>query len=166
MKTKIVSLLFAALTALSVNAVTSVTTITSSATTTNALLPTAQLYVSQITVANATAVTNTLAFYDAPTNVLAWTRAAYTNTVTFSTNIVQTFTNFSGVTQSVTNAAVYTVSNPVAAATSNYKSLTTIVVGPGSTVTYTPVNGLLTSFGLAATSLTNATVTVEYSNIR
>lgn len=166
MKRSIVSLLGSFALAFGALADPSVTTITSGVTSTNALLPSRQVFIAQVTVANATAVTNTLSLYDAPTNVLTWTRGAYTNTYTYATNIVQTWTNFSGVSTSVTNAAVFTASNPVAAATNDYRLLTSIVVGPGATVTYTPVNGLLTSFGLAAKSLTNATVTVEYSDIR
>lgn len=159
---KYIALLMAAIVlTLQLNAAQVVTSITGAST--NSVLQ-QPVTITQVVVANPTAATLTLSIFDAPTNSLTWTRGAYTGIQTYSTNYVTTFTNFSGVVQTETNAAVFTAPLVVGAATNNYRLLTTITVAAGTSFTFTPISPYTTSFGLCSTNNTNCTVTTTYNS--
>ena len=155
-----------ALATISLNAATLTQGVTSGITATNSLIGTNAVWVSSVAFANPTAVTATYSLYDAPASTLTYTRGAYTNWISFTTNYVTTITNFSGVVQSETNAAVYTVANPVSSATGNYRLLVTVAVPAGETYTYQPNGGVIASFGVAVVTSTNGTFTLNYSSIK
>jgi len=147
----------------SYGAVASVTTTSAN---TNSILSSNQVYIASVTIANNTAQPLQVALFDAPTNVLTFSASAYTNYTTYATNYVVVFTNFSGVVQSNTNAAVFTEARSIPAATRNYRLLVYQAVGASSTVTYNPIGGLTTDYGICSTNNTNCTITVTYSGLR
>ena len=122
--------------------------------------------VTQVSVANATGVTATVALYDAPSTTLTYTRAAFSVPVSYTTNMVTTYTNINGVSTSVTNAALYTLTTSVAAATNSYRAVTTLSIPANTTLTWTPVNGAYVNYGLATTNSAAVTVTTSYSTTR
>ena len=58
--------------------------------------------------------------YDSPTNVWTYTTADYTNTVSYGTNYIYSWTNYYGVVNSWTNMTLVDVQNTVAASTNAY----------------------------------------------
>lgn len=116
----------------------------------------------QMVLANNDATATTLRFYDAPTNRLNYTNAAYTNYITYTTNIVSVITLPSGVLQTNTNSGVFTVAQTVAAAATFYRNVATVVIPASSTIVYSPTNGLLVGFGFAVTNVGNATITTTW----
>jgi len=114
---------------------------------------------------NASSGTNTtLSLVDATTATnFVTTIAAYTNNIQYVTNYITTYTNFFGVTTSLTNAAVLTVANPVAASTYTAPIRASFSALASTTTTATPVNYLF-EYGCQVTnsSLGAATITVQY----
>lgn len=107
---------------------------------------------------------NPIKLFDAPTSTLTVVRSGFTNTITYSTNIVITTTNFNGVVQLSTNAAVYTIPNNVTAVTNSYNTLTFLTIPASGSVTLTPLGGLYATYGLTATNLGTYSLTVTYSS--
>ena len=106
-------------------------------------------------------------FYDAPTNAITWSRGAYTNWTTYTTNIVVTTTNYQGVVETSTNLATFTLPLANGAATATYELLKSFTVGIGGTTTWNPSGGVYLSYGLASTNnQTNITVNSTYSNTK
>lgn len=135
---------------------------------TNSIITSNAVQISQVVVANAGAGTMLVNLYDAPDTNLTYVRAAYTNTLSYTTNMVTTFTNFSGVVQSNTNLVLFTYSSVAPQATNTYRLLTTISVPASSTYTWTPSgnDGIYANFGVTSTVNTNGTVTVYYNSAR
>lgn len=107
---------------------------------------------------NVSASVNTW-FFDAPSTVLTNVVGAYTNTLTYGTNFVTTWTNFWGGTNSVTNIAIVEVSNPVIASTNTYQ-IRLAPVGTGTTLTkYDNVNYYFVN-GLTITNSGTGTATI------
>jgi len=120
--------------------------------------------INRIDVANATANTATITFIDAPGSTLTFTTAAYTNRLTYSTNIVTSWTAITGVTYTETNNVVYTIPNTVAAATNSFRALTTLTVPANSTASWIPTGfSGYAAFGLAATNNIALTATINYA---
>ena len=118
--------------------------------------------VQSIIVANNAASAATVTFYDSPTNTFTYVNGAYTNYVSYSTNIVQVITLPSGVLQTNTNSGVFTVAQVVAASTNSYRQVATLNVAANATLVYYPTNGLLVAFGLSETNNTNVTITTTW----
>lgn len=120
--------------------------------------------VNRIDVANSTTNSATITFFDAPGATLTFTTAAYTNRLTYSTNIITSWTAITGVTYTETNNVVYTIPNTVAAATNTFRALTTITVPANSTASWIPTGfSGSAGFGLAATNNIALTATINYS---
>ena len=101
--------------------------------------------------------------YDNNTNggfAYIYTNAAYSSRGYYTTNLVSTYTNASGILSTNTYPGVFTYTNTVASASNNL-----VVQWSGSV----PVNGVVTFFtdislgkGLLLRTDTNVTVTVDY----
>lgn len=122
--------------------------------------------IQSIIIANDVASALTVKFFDAPTNVLTYVNAAYTNYLSYTTNIVSVYTTPAGVLQTNTNSGIYTYASTVSAATNAYRTVATINVGASGTTVYYPTNGLIVAFGLCVTNNTNCTITTTYSPSR
>lgn len=129
--------------------------------------------IASVTVANATGVTATVCLVDSSSktsgpngNGLTYTRAAFTTTTSYTTNMVTDYTNINGVATSVTNSALYTLTSTTAATTNNYRVINTIVVPANTTLTWTPVNGAYANNGVLSTNSAAVTVTTSYSTTR
>jgi len=79
--------------------------------------------------------------------------AAYNSRTVYSTNIVTTFTNFTGVVQSYTNAALAYVDVTVPAATNEARRVYQLYVPANGTATITPLNPLGFTYGLQVKSV-------------
>lgn len=94
---------------------------------------------------------NTITVYDndsaSSTNRV---RAAYTTTTQYTTNVVMTFTNFTGVVQSYTNTVLARVNSTVAASTNEARRVFRIVVPANGTVTVAPILPYGTTYGVQA----------------
>lgn len=109
----------------------------------------------------------TIYFYDAPTNVLTWTRGAYTNWTAATETTVVTTTNYQGVVETATNSTVTINPNAVAGGSQSFKLFKTFTIAAGATATWNPANGVYLSYGLAATNnATNLVVNYSYSTLR
>jgi uncharacterized membrane protein len=105
--------------------------------------------------------------YDAPSTNFTWSRGAYTNWTTYTTNIAVVTSDYNGVSITNTYAATYTLPNAVSSGTANYKLLKTFSVAAGESATWEPTGGVFLSYGLACTnSVTNTVINWSYSNIR
>lgn len=111
--------------------------------------------------------TVTVLFYDSPSTNTTWVSGAYTNTTTYTTNIVVITTDYYSNTTTNTNAAVYTIAHAVSAATNSYRLIKSMTATAGATVSWVPSGGVYTSYGLGAqNSATNTTINYVYSTIR
>jgi len=136
-----------------------------SAVSTNSLIASGVL-ITEITVANSGAAGVTLGFFDNNLASTVWTNSAYTNRLSYITNLVTSFTNFSGVIQTNTNSVIYTIDQAYAAATNNRTKFLTLTVSNGQTYVYTPTDVLVAGLGLTITNtMTNGTLTVKYSTL-
>jgi hypothetical protein len=159
MKTLITSLILMVL-AVSVKAETLSTSL---ATGTNVIKASQSLYISSIQFANGTGSAVTVELFDAPTNVLTYSVGAYTNHITYTSNIVSTVVGFGGSTNSFTNSVLVTVANPVSSATPAYRSITKVAIPANSSLTV-PINTMV-AFGVTATNNGVATVTMTYEKL-
>lgn len=160
MKNLIKSLILVALLAVSVKAET---VSTSLATGTNVIKASQSVFISSIQFANGTGSAVTVELFDAPTNVLTYTVGAYTNFVTFTSNVVSTVVGFDGATNSFTNSTLSIAANPVAANTNNYRSIIKVTVPASSSLTV-PVN-TVAGFGVTATNNGVVTATLTYQKL-
>ena len=69
-------------------------------------LPSGAIQVSQITLLSTATTAGRALIYDCPTNVFMYTNAAYTQPISYVTNYISTWTNYWGVTNSITNVAL------------------------------------------------------------
>lgn len=82
--------------------------------------------------------------------------------LTYSTNIVSTFTNRAGVVQTSTNTVLYTTTQTIAATTNEARRLYRITLPANGSVVFEPGGlGLGASFGLNALASSNATYNVR-----
>jgi len=121
------------------------------------------IHLQQLEVINNAATAVSVYFYDAPTNVLTQVVGAFTNWLTYNTNIVITTTNYQGVVETATNLATYTIPRAVSQATNSYRLFKTITVAAGGDTTWTPVTGVYLSYGLAATN-NNTNTTINWTS--
>lgn len=152
--------------ALLTSRVLAIDVVTSLATNDTQSISSSGIYIASVTIQNATGVTGTFRLLDAPSTSLTYTRGSFTVPTSYSTNYVSTYTNINGVVTSVTNSALFTLNTTVAASTNSYKTINLITVPANSTVTWTPVNGAYTVFGLLVTNNIVSTMTTSYAPIR
>ena len=114
-----------------------------------AVLSTSGVSISNFQVNDTSGSANTVILYDndsaSSTNRVY---AAYTGVVQYTTNIVTTFTNFTGVSQSYTNTVLKTDNITVAASTNQARRVFTFTVPANGSVTFTPTYPAGTTFGL------------------
>lgn len=123
--------------------------------------------INQITLANAAAAAVTIKLYDAPTNVLTYVVAAYTNVIRSSSSVITTYTNILGRVESRTNTVLGITYAPTSAVTNNYRLIYTGVVPASSTLSFVPTSPLSYGLGLALNnSATNVAATIDYSPSR
>lgn len=113
-----------------------------------------------IATAAGTNYTTNLLVYDCPTNVFAYTNAAYTNIISYATNYISTWTNYYGATNSVTNISLVDATNNVAAQSNSYPQRMNLAF-PSNSVTrldnvnyYFYITPWVTNVGPGAISLT------------
>jgi hypothetical protein len=91
---------------------------------------------------------NTITLYDndsaSSTNRV---RAAYTTTTQYTTNVVMSFTNFTGVVQTYTNAVLARVNSTVAASTNEARRVFRIALPANGTVSVAPTEPYGTTYG-------------------
>lgn len=118
-----------------------------------------------LSVSAATFSTNSanIFIYDTPTNQFLYTNAAYTNILSYATNWINTWTNYYGRTNSVTNIALIDVTNTVTGTTNSYNLEFAASIGTNATVTANNVNAVFT-YGVWVTnqSVGASTVTITY----
>lgn len=149
---------------LTASAQTQTATVSTSAAARNTMITNAARLLS-VTIANDTAQPLTVKLFDAGYNAstnLTWTNSAYTNTISYTTNIVTSYVTTTGVTNSLTNAGIFTVINSVSAATNSYPTVNTLSIPASDSVVWAPTGGFLVSRGLIATNNTNCTITIQY----
>ena len=100
-------------------------------------------------VVDTSAAANTVILYDNDsTSSTNRTYAAYTAVTQYTTNVVMSFTNFTGVVQSYTNTVLATVNTTIPAATNQARRVFTFTLPASGTVTFTPNSPQGTTFGL------------------
>lgn len=121
-----------------------------------------KLTVISITASSAAAIT--INFYDAATNQVVYTNAAYTTVASYVTNLTTYYTNTQGYIQTNTRSALWNYESSVAADTNvAYPIIASVTVPASATVTKTFSPYLNISRGLTArTSGTNATANISY----
>lgn len=134
----------------------------------NSVIGTNAVNIQQVTIANSAASALSVSLYDSPNTNKTYVRSAYTNTLSYVTNMVTVITNFSGVLQTNTNSVLYTYNSVAAQATNNYRLLVTLTVPASETITWTPAGGqgIYANFGVNALVDTNCTITVQYNSAR
>ncbi len=135
---------------------------------TNSIISSNAVNITQVTVANSSTNTLLVRLVDAPSTSLTWTNASYIGTFAYTTNIVTTFTNFTGVVQNQTNSYLYTYTNTVAANTNSYNTLVVLTVPASETLIWTPSggNGINANFGVLSTNNQACAITVQYSTTK
>lgn len=164
---KLICLLAIAMLPLAAYSATETITITANTQTNNVVLTEAPVVVSEITIANTTGGAGTFKFFDAPDTNAVWTNSAFTAVTSYTTNISEVFTNFSG--RVVTNSydAIYTYETTIAANTNlSRKVLIELEVPANTTLTYTPSALFATRLGILVTNdpLASGSVTITYAN--
>lgn len=107
----------------------------------------------------------TIRVYDSPTNTTVYTTPAYSAISQYATNVITTWTNYYGVTNSFTNVALVYVTNTVAANTSNSYPVRFFATAPtNSSVMFTDQSYYFNN-GVWATNTgpSTATITVEFN---
>lgn len=161
---KFISILTAlAFTLTSVFAIDDVRSLSANSTTS---IATSGIYLASVQIQNATGAAAVVRLIDAPSTTLTYTRGSFTLPLSYATNYVTTYTNINGVTTSVTNAAIFTTTQTIAATTNSYKTVQLLNVPANSTTTWTPVNGAYMIYGLTSTNDAAVTATFSYATIR
>lgn len=106
---------------------------------------------------------NTLQFVDTPAKTLLWTNSSFVYTGTYVSNVVTTWTNYYGVTNSYTNNALVRYSITNATTTNSWPVRLTTAATASGLQNLTPLN-VAFDYGLFITNSgpTNATVTISY----
>ena len=105
----------------------------------SALLP-GSARVTQIIVSASTTNTTSLQFVDTSTNSTVYTNSSYVGAGSYLTNLVTTWTNYYGVTNSVTNIQLVDYSITNAATTNFYNVPVAVQVNTNATVKFDLVN--------------------------
>lgn len=116
-------------------------------------------YIKQVTI-SANTTNAAVLILDTPTNALTYVNPAYTNTISYATNYITSWTNFYGVAQSTTNIALIDVTNNVVASVTNSYPIRLSVSALASTTV--PYNNVNTYFnrGIWATNSSSGVATV------
>jgi hypothetical protein len=140
---------------------------------TNILSPSinSPIRVLQITATSVTSANVSAMLVDTPTNSLTFTTPAYTNTISYATNYISSYTNFYGVGVSLTNLNLIDVTNNLVPASTNFYSnrisisamanSSTIIGGSGP-------NGLnyFFNYGIWATNTGTVPITITVTYIQ
>jgi len=124
--------------------------------------------INSITIANSGSSNGVYRFYDSPNpGWILWTNSpgGVTNVIQYSSNQVQTVTNFYGVVQTTTNTVLISLAQTNAAIAYNRPDLVTLAVSNGVTTTYTPPTPLIAGRGIAVTNSGTGTITLNYSTL-
>lgn len=113
--------------------------------------------ITQIQVTGAGTTNSMLYFYDAPTNLINYTNAAYTNYTSYVTNFWYKYTNFFGVTTYITNTYLIDQSNSVAATAYQYPLLTSVATASNAVNLLTPLSLYVNNGGIMVTNATSST---------
>ena len=111
-----------------------------------------------------TATTNaTVGLIDSPTNLPTYSVPGYTNTVSYATNRIVSWTNYFGNVNSWTNIVLVDLSNAVPATTASYPRKATVGALAGTTTTVAPTY-MVVDNGLWVTnySTNTAVLTIQY----
>lgn len=122
------------------------------------------LKVTQLILSAPTSGGVTIQAIDNSTNSVKRINPAYTNTLSYVTNLVTTWVNYFGVTNTMTNTALVDVTNnPVAAVTNTISPTITASTAGNTSTTFSGVSYYF-NYGLwiTNTSPSNAAVTVTY----
>ena len=100
---------------------------------------------------------------DCPTNLATYTIPGYTNTVSYATNKIVSWTNSLGVVNAWTNMSLVDISNAVASTTGTYNKKASIATLAGTTTTVAPTYSVV-DYGLWVTnySTNTCTLTIQY----
>lgn len=96
--------------------------------------------VTQIVVASIPTNSATVMFIDTPTNSLTYSNASYQTLSSYGTNLIQSWTNFFGVVNYLTNIALIDYTNTVAGSTNPYPVRQVVTVGTNTTIQLNPVS--------------------------
>jgi hypothetical protein len=127
--------------------------------------------INSVTMANASGSAITVSIYNAPVASdeaadLSYVIPSFTAWTRYSTNIVESYTNFFGVVQSRTNTVQYMAENTFGPYTNSYSAVNTFEVPANTTLTWTPTTAVIMDIGtVVQVSATNLTATVNY-NVR
>jgi len=125
------------------------------------------MLLTSIYINNTSTNANLVKLFDAPATNVTYALTAYiTSVATYSNAVVQTYTNFAGVTETFTNAGTWTVSTTNSAVTNSFRTLYVVTVPASTAVTITPVGGLYGSYGLLSTNGYACEMTLVYNPIR
>jgi hypothetical protein len=159
---KMKSLILVALLALGVS-VKAETLSGSYATGSNVLKAAQSVYLNSVLLANGTGSAITLELFDAPTNALTYSVGAYTNTLSYVSNVVSTVVGITGHTNTFTNSILVTVPNPVSAATVAYRSITKATIPANSSLSI-PLE-TVAAYGVFLTNNGTIGVTLSYQRL-
>lgn len=127
------------------------------------LITSNSVYVTGLQFANGTGGAVTVEVFDAPLTNVTFSVGAYTNYISYISNVVSTIVGYTGHTNLQTNAVLMHVPNAVSAATLSYKSLTKVTVPASSSLTV-PINSVA-SYGILVTNNAAITVTLSYEKL-
>ena len=100
---------------------------------------------------------------DAITNSLTYVNPAYTMYSSYATNLITTYTNFFGATNSITNLVLVDISTAVAISTNLNPVILTATAPTNSTIVFNPVSFFVNNgIWVTNTGPTNVTVTINY----
>lgn len=122
----------------------------------------------RITVVNSTTTNDVIRFFDANWASLQLTNSGtVTNFNSYLTNVSVVFTNYTGIIQTniYTNQLV-TVPTTNGPSTNQFRLVAVVGSTASNTSYYLPLNPIAVSYGLAASNVTAANVTVEYNSTR
>jgi hypothetical protein len=114
----------------------------------------------QIAVTASTSTNAAVMLYDCPSNILTYINPAYTNTISYGTNYISSWTNFYGVVQSWTNTALYDVTNNLVLSTTNSYPARLSAATLANTTTYYNNQNYYFNQGVWATNTGPGVVTV------
>lgn len=122
--------------AFGVNAATTTLTITNGTMTNVTSLINGSLKVTQFVLTSSGTNYGTVSIYDTYTNKFLYTNAAYTNILTYATNYISVWTNYYGVTNTVTNSgSLIDVTNLVSGTTNSFPLRAVISTGTNASTT-------------------------------
>jgi len=122
------------------------------------------LKVTQVILTASTATNTSVQLWDTYTNQTLFTNAAYSNILTYVTNYVSVWTNYYGVTNTVTNkASLVDITNLVAGTTNSFNQVMVLSAPSNTTIKVDQVNYYFQNgIWITNTSSGNAVVTITY----